>query len=68
MCPQPPNLIQAGARMLNKLKNFVRSDRGSTAIEYALIASLIALAVVAGLTLIGSSLNGVFVATAAGFD
>jgi pilus assembly protein Flp/PilA len=34
--------------------------RGATAIEYGLIASLIAIAIIVGLTLIGTNLNGLF--------
>jgi pilus assembly protein Flp/PilA len=38
----------------------IRSERGATAMEYGLIASLIAIAVIVGLTLIGTNLNGLF--------
>jgi pilus assembly protein Flp/PilA len=34
--------------------------RGATAIEYALIASIMALGAIAGLTLLGGSTNGLY--------
>lgn len=39
---------------------FVREEEGATAIEYALIAALIALAIVGALQATGTSLNGLF--------
>jgi pilus assembly protein Flp/PilA len=36
------------------------SERGVTAIEYGLIASLIAVVIIAGLTLIGTNLQSIF--------
>ncbi len=47
---------------------FLRDDRGATAIEYALIASLIGLVIIAAVSAVGSSLTGVFEDVAAGFD
>jgi pilus assembly protein Flp/PilA len=38
----------------------VRSERGVTAIEYGLLASLIALAIIGAVTLVGGNLNTVF--------
>ncbi len=46
--------------MLNKFKGFVANESGATAIEYALIASLIAIALVAILTSLGGRLSGEF--------
>jgi pilus assembly protein Flp/PilA len=48
--------------------NFLRDEHGATAIEYALIASLIGLAIILGVTAVGESLTGVFEDAAAGFD
>ena len=42
------------------LKRFHADEAGATAIEYALISSLIALALVAALTALGSQLSGEF--------
>lgn len=39
---------------------FVREEEGATAIEYALIAALIAIACVAALTTAGTSISGLF--------
>jgi pilus assembly protein Flp/PilA len=38
----------------------IRSERGVTAIEYGLIAALIALAIIVGITLVGTNLNALF--------
>ena len=38
----------------------IESERGVTAIEYGLIASLVALAVIVGATALGVNLNGLF--------
>jgi pilus assembly protein Flp/PilA len=45
---------------MTKLHQFIRDDSGATAIEYGLIAALIALAIVAGATSLGTSLNTMF--------
>ncbi len=46
--------------MIKSLKNFVANDSGATAIEYALIASLIAVFLIFGLQTLGTKLNLVF--------
>ena len=38
----------------------IDSERGVTAIEYGLIASLVAIAIIVGITLVGTNLNGLF--------
>jgi pilus assembly protein Flp/PilA len=38
------------------LKNFLRHDEGVTAIEYGLIAALIAVAIIAAVTLVGTKM------------
>jgi pilus assembly protein Flp/PilA len=43
--------------MTNLLKRFVRNESGATAIEYGLIAALIALAIVAGAGALGNNLS-----------
>ena len=40
--------------------NGMRSEDGVTAIEYALIAALLAIAIIAALTTTGASLTGIF--------
>lgn len=45
---------------LARLPAFIRSAQGSTAIEYALIASLIFLAIIGGLTLFTDAVGNLF--------
>ena len=45
---------------MKHLKNFVRNQDGVTAIEYALIASLIAVFIVAAVQAVGTRLSAVF--------
>lgn len=42
-------------------KNLVRDEQGATAIEYGLIAALIAVAAITALTALGGELSDVFV-------
>jgi pilus assembly protein Flp/PilA len=46
--------------MIKSLKNFVANESGATAIEYALIASLIAVAIIASLNAVTGQLKVVF--------
>lgn len=46
--------------MLNFVRRFLCDDTGATAIEYALIASLISVAIIAGATAIGGNLATIF--------
>ena len=41
-------------------KNLVRDEQGATAIEYGLIAALIAVAAIAAMTQLGNNLNTTF--------
>jgi pilus assembly protein Flp/PilA len=41
-------------------KNLVRDEQGATAIEYGLIAALIAVAAIAGMSALGDSLDTTF--------
>lgn len=41
-------------------QRFLRDDSGATAIEYGLIAALVAVALIAGLGTLGNTLNGTF--------
>jgi pilus assembly protein Flp/PilA len=50
------------------LKRFLRDERGATAIEYAIIASLIFLAIIAAVAPIGAELEGVFTDASEGFS
>ena len=42
------------------LKQLLRCRKGATAIEYGLIAALIAVVTIAGLSLVGTNLNATF--------
>jgi pilus assembly protein Flp/PilA len=42
------------------IKKFYRDEAGVTAIEYALIAALIAVAIIAAVTLVGTDIAAVF--------
>lgn len=46
--------------MTKLLKNFCNDESGATAIEYGLIAALIAVAIMVGATSLGTSLNTKF--------
>lgn len=54
--------------IINTAKAFVRDEDGVTAIEYGLIAALIALGIVAALTAIGTDLSTVFSTIASSLD
>jgi pilus assembly protein Flp/PilA len=43
-----------------RVRNFVSDESGVTAIEYALIASLIAVAIIGAVTLVGTQVSTVF--------
>jgi pilus assembly protein Flp/PilA len=49
-----------GLKMRNRLKSFIADEAGATAIEYALIAGFISLAVISGATTIGKNLSTTF--------
>lgn len=41
-------------------KRFAKSESGATAIEYGLIAALIAVVIIGAVTMVGTSLTGIF--------
>ena len=45
---------------MNRVQNFISDESGVTAIEYALIASLIAVFVIAAITTVGQNVSTVF--------
>jgi pilus assembly protein Flp/PilA len=56
-----PRHSQLGLFSMTKLiRKFLRNEQGATAIEYGLIASLIGVAIIAGATALGTSLNSTF--------
>ena len=46
--------------MLSLVKSLARDESGATAIEYGLIAALVAIAAMGGMSLLGTSLNSIF--------
>lgn len=47
-----------------QLRSFFKEDSGVTAIEYGLIAALIAVVIIGAVTLVGTSLSSVFTSVA----
>jgi pilus assembly protein Flp/PilA len=45
---------------MQKIRNFVKNSKGATAIEYGLIAALIAVAAIAAMQGLGNQLNTTF--------
>jgi pilus assembly protein Flp/PilA len=46
--------------MSSLIKRFVSDERGATAIEYGLIAALIAVVIITGVTAVGTNLSTTF--------
>jgi pilus assembly protein Flp/PilA len=46
--------------MITTLSNLLRNEEGATAIEYGLIAALIAVAAIAAFRLVGTNLSSIF--------
>ncbi|QOL51772.1 Flp family type IVb pilin [Massilia litorea] len=45
---------------MEMIKNFMQEEDGVTAIEYGLIAALIAVVIIGSVTLVGTKLDGIF--------
>ncbi|MGK6320093.1 Flp family type IVb pilin [Sphingomonas sp. DT-204] len=45
---------------MQKIRNFLKNSKGATAIEYGLIAALIAVAAIAAMQGLGNSINKTF--------
>lgn len=54
--------------MLELMKQFVRDEEGVTAIEYGLIAALIAVVIILSVTSVGTNLAAVFGAIATALE
>jgi pilus assembly protein Flp/PilA len=46
--------------MQHHIMNFLREEEGATAIEYGLIAGLVAVGIIVALTALGTDLSGLF--------
>ncbi len=53
-------------RLMQAVQSFVRRDEGQDLLEYALLATFIALVAIGAVTTAGGSINGMFGAIAAG--
>jgi pilus assembly protein Flp/PilA len=51
-------------KLVQFVRQFVRDEEGVTAIEYGLIAALIAVTIIVAVTAVGDNLNAVFDAVA----
>ncbi|MES1197293.1 MAG: Flp family type IVb pilin [Pseudomonadota bacterium] len=49
------------------IRRFLSDDRGTTAIEYALLATIITVGIITALTTMGTSIIGIFGDVSAGF-
>lgn len=47
-------------KFMQGVNRFIRDEEGVTAIEYGLLAALIAVAIIAGAQLVGTNLNALF--------
>jgi pilus assembly protein Flp/PilA len=50
------------------LKNFIRSEEGPTAVEYAVMLALIIVVCIAAITTLGSNANKTFATTSTAFS
>ena len=50
------------------MTRFIKDESGATAIEYGLIAALVAVFIIGGLQLLGGSLDGLFRSVAGDLD
>jgi pilus assembly protein Flp/PilA len=56
-----------GQTKMKTIIRLIRNESGATAIEYGLLASLIAVAIIAGAATLGTSLNSTFQAISGAF-
>jgi pilus assembly protein Flp/PilA len=56
----PPHSIEGQDIMMTIAKKFLKDENGATAIEYGLIAALVAVAIVGALSTLGTGLTGLF--------
>jgi pilus assembly protein Flp/PilA len=56
----PNQREESNVKLVQFLHSFIRDEDGAAAIEYGLIAALIAIAIIVGATLLGTSLDGLF--------
>jgi pilus assembly protein Flp/PilA len=54
------NPQKKGERQMERIKNFFKDESGASAVEYGLLVSLIAVAIIAAVTALGGKLSDVF--------
>jgi pilus assembly protein Flp/PilA len=54
------NDLKPGHNMTKTIKNFLHNESGATAIEYGLIAALIAVVIIGAVQVVGTSLSTTF--------
>ena len=52
--------LETNTRRIHMIRKFLKDENGATAIEYGLIAALVAVAIVGALTTLGGSLGTMF--------
>jgi pilus assembly protein Flp/PilA len=52
--------FSSGAIQMTTIVRFIKNDSGATAIEYGLIAALIAVVIIGAVTVVGTSLSATF--------
>ena len=57
-------IVSGETQVKNFVKTFIADESGATAIEYGLLAALIAVVIIAGATALGTSINDLFSAIA----
>jgi len=65
--PSNTTVIGATKRAMTRFADAIKNHTGATAIEYALLGGLIAVVIVAALTLIGADIGNTFNAVANAF-
>jgi pilus assembly protein Flp/PilA len=55
-----PPILKSGHVMTKLIQTFLRDERGATAIEYGLIAALIAVVIIGAVSIVGTSLSTTF--------
>ena len=58
--PRDNQSSRSAAQEIKMIKAFINDESGATAIEYGLIAGLVAVAIIAALTALGGSLDTLF--------
>jgi pilus assembly protein Flp/PilA len=57
------NTKAEGEKKMERIKNFFKDENGASAVEYGLLVSLIAVAIIVAVTALGGKLNSVFTYT-----